>query len=121
MSPESRWTSYDQLPFDPWGVEHTLSAEGEVIVHDLYRTNLRFKKGGSIEFMQKLRAATPEKPFLLSFCAPATGMSMEAKIHKYNFVDDPDLKFDHLEVIVELTPDQVLVLFPSDEPFEFGY
>lgn len=121
MDPESRWTSYDHPPFDPWRVEHTLSPKGEAIAHDLYRTNLHFKKGGSIEFMQKIRAATPEKPFFLSFYAPATGMGMEAVIHSYNFVNDPDPKFDHLEVIVELTADQVLALFPSDEPFEFGY
>jgi len=121
MNSESRWTSYDHLPFDPWRVEHTLSSKGEVIAHDLYRTNLRFKKGRAIEFMEKLRAATSEKPFFLSFYAPDSGMQMEALIKNYNFIDDPDPKFDHLEVIIELTPDQVLALFPSDETFEFGY
>lgn len=121
MSPESRWQTLTNTPFDPWKVEHTLSSKGEVIAHDLYRTSLHFKKGGAIEFMQKLRAATPEKPFFLSFYAPTTGMQMEAVIKGYNFTDDTDPKFDHLEVIVELTSDQVLALFPSDEPFEFGY
>lgn len=121
MSAESQWQTLTNTPLDPWKVEHTMSPKGEVIAHDLYRTSLRFKKGRSIEFMEKFRAATPEKPFFLSFHVPETGMGMEAVIHSYNFIDDPDPKFDHLEVIVELTPDQVLALFPSDEPFEFGY
>jgi len=121
MVTESRWTSLDHPPFDPWKVEYSLSPEGNMIAHDLYRTQLRFKKGGAIEFIEKLLAATPEKPFFLSFYAPQTGMGMEARIHHYNFVDDPDPTFDHLEILVELTPDQVLALFPSDESFEFGY
>lgn len=121
MSAESQWQTLTNTPLDPWKIEYTMSPRGEIIAHDLYRTNLRFKKGGAIEFMEKFRTATPEKPFFLSFYAPATGMQMEAVIKSHNFTDDIDPKFDHLEVIVELTSDQVLALFPSDEPFEFGY
>lgn len=121
MNAESRWFSLNHTPFDPWNVEHTLSPNGELTTHDLYRTNLCFRKGGAIEFMEKFRAATPGKPFFLSFYAPTTGMQMEAIIKRYEFTDDIDPRFDHLEVIIELTPDQVLALFPSDESFEFGY
>lgn len=110
----------DQLSFEPWKVEQTLNSKGEFVSHDLYRVSLRFRKGGSIEFMAKV-LASPIEPFFLSFYAPNTGELLTSLVHGYSLCEIHDTNFDHLDALIELSPEQVLILFPTDEVESFGY
>lgn len=107
--------------FDPWSSEHYLDGSGEIQTRELYITHIKLKKGTVGSFIQTFPSRTADGPFFLEFYSPA-GLKMTAEIRGLApQAEQEEADCDTLSLLVHLTPDQVLALFPCDETTGFGY
>ena len=107
--------------FDPWTIEAFFTPEGELVSHDLYKTTIRLKRGTLGPFIEHFRKVTEtNQPYLLEFFSPA-GLSMQAEIRDYRTPEEQPKEYDTLDILVHLTPEQVLAFLPDDYTPDFGY
>lgn len=107
--------------FDPWTIEAFFTPEGELVSRDLYRTSIRLKRGTLGPFIEHFRQTTEaNQPYYLEFFSPA-GLSMQAEIRDFRTPEEQPKEYDTLDVLVYLTPEQVLAFSPDDGEADFGY
>lgn len=112
----------DTPNFDPWTIEYTLGPNGESTPHDLYRTTIKLKKG-STDFVEAYsRAKLKNEELYLEFYSPS-GLLMSAPIRRFSpaEINHENTIFDTLNILVELSSNQVLAIFPFDETEAMGY
>lgn len=111
----------DSPRFDPYTVESFFTPEGQLVSRDLYRTSIRLKRGTLGPFVDHLRqVAADGQPYFLEFFSPA-GLLMQAEIRDFRTPEEQPKKYDTLNVLVCLTPEQVLAFSPDDGSADFGY
>src|SRR3989344_117401 len=115
MSKENNVHSVIDSPrFDPWTVEAFFTPEGELVSRELYQTTIRLKRGSMGHFIEHFRQVTKgNQPYFLEFYSPA-GLTMQAEIRDFKLPEEQPKEHDTLDVLVYLTPEQVLAFSPDD-------
>lgn len=107
--------------FDPWTTETFTTPEGKLVSRELYTAPIRLKRGTLGPFIEHFRqTAKAHQPYYLEFFSPA-GLSMRAEIRDFRTPEEQPKEYDALNVLVYLTPEQVLAFSPDDGAADFGY
>jgi len=121
MFKENIHSVVDSPKFDPWTVESFFTPKGELVSHDLHMTTIRLKRGTLGPFIEHFRQVTEgNQPYFLEFFSPA-GLKMQAEIRNFRLPEEQPKEYDALDVLVYLTPEQVLAFSPDDGGADFGY
>lgn len=120
MGKEQVWSVMDAPRFDPWTTESFFD-EGQMHTRDLYRTEIRLKKGSIGEVIDQFRQMTASgTPVFLKFYSPA-GVEMTAEVRAVIPPEEQPLEYDTINLLTPLTLEQVFAIFPSDDVETFGY
>lgn len=122
MSKENLWSVMDLPKFEPWTTENWFDSKGILHSQDIFLTQIRLKQGTTGIFSKNLlqKAQSPE-PYFLEFYSPA-GSLMKAEVRGFSVPLEQNTKFDTVNLLVSLSQDQILILFPNNfGTEEFGY
>lgn len=115
MTKEAIHSVMDSPKFMPWTNENWFDDKGILHSRDLFITTIKIKKGNLKAFIDHLHQRSLAcEPYSLEFYSPA-GMKMTAEVRGLLPSETGTDLFDHIDLLVALTSDQVLTLLPSSD------
>lgn len=122
MPKENIYSVVDSPRFEPWTTENWFDKEWILHSRELFQTQIKIKQGSINSFTKILQDfSQSHEPYYFEFYSPH-GSSEKAEIRGFSVPENKEVDFDTLNILVSLTPNQILTLFPLPSSNDFsGY